>query len=285
MKGTRRTPHLAHIYPKRCNITASVSDKRLIVTTLKMGTTQLYESTFKTEGIKVQIFNDFLETSKHYISEPNPTPEDTDSFLSQIWNAFRPEDTRPIIFFIREPFKVLLSGIETYMVLNLTEFLESASCDFKLREKILKHSYNKTVSHLSDIPDELLLPLLNYNLANFPSRIIHDLHVSNDYYFTLLNILTYIKTFAPHILERVLIINLDDYSRSQKSVKYLLDLDIMTREGEDYKVNSTFDRVALIEECIFSNEGFSTLPLKFTVGSNLKIFNIIKESFISKFYR
>lgn len=271
-------------FPLKSVVNISLSNQRAVFTTLKMGTETLRVIDKHNPEVVHSVITDFFTLAKIYLQNNGDVDFPISKDLFDILQIFRDTDPRPIFFYIRDPQKVLLSGVSTTFSSRISDFKEPAKVFPDLYIELEKHSGTLGERMFDSFGDDLFEKYLRFSLKYFPQMYFNDPHINNDYYYELLSFLVFIKDNFPSLVKRLHILNLDEYSRDEATLKYLKSLKLITEFQQNYKVHSLAKYSHLVDKVIFHDKFFINHTFLLILGNNIRLLKAIDEQFKDLFF-
>ena len=272
-------------YPLKAVVNLSLSDSRVVITTLKMGTATLREITKSNENILNIPNQEFFPDVREFIEKEGKIESPVTSEMFKCLQAFDPLDPRPIFIFVRDPLKALASGVATVFSARMSDFKEPTRIYSDLYLELDKYSGSFGETMFADFGDDLFTRFLRFSIKYFPNTFFSDPHINNDYYSQVLELLLFLKEDHPDILKRVHILNLDDYSSDGATLKYLQVLKLITSVNGSTKVHSLSKYSHLVEKVIFNDIFYNNTAFLILLGNNQKNLSLIYKNFNDYFFK
>lgn len=279
MKITSLSP-----FPLKSVVTISLSNQRAVFTTLKMGTETLRVIDKQNPEITHFPIPDFFSLAKLYLQNNGDVDFSVSKDLFDTMQIFRDTDPRPIFFYVRDPQKALLSGVSTVFSSRISDFKEPAKIFPELYIELEKHSGTLGERMFEHFGDDLFEKFLRFSLKYFPQVYFNDPHINNDYYYELLSFLLFLKDNFPSLIKRLHIINLDEYSRDEATLKYLKILKLIVDIEHNYKIHSLAKYSHLVDKVIFHDKFFVNHTFLLILGNNIRLLKSIEEQFKDLFF-
>lgn len=271
-------------YPLKCVVNISMSKKRGVFTTLKMGTETLRVIDKESPEVSHYFFSDFFALAKLFLENDGDVDFPVSAEMFDTMQIFRDNDPRPIFFYIRDPNKVLFSGVSTVFSSRISDFKEPAKVFSDLYVELEKHSGSIGERMFDSFGEDLFVRYLRFSLKYFPQIYFNDPHINNDYYYELFSFLLFIRDKYPSLMKRLHIINLDEYSKDETTLKYLKTLKLVTEVQNNYKIHSLSKYSHLVDKVIFHDKFFVNHTFLLILGNNIRMYKSIQEQFGELFF-
>lgn len=192
----------------------------------------------------------------------------SDYNLTYLSNLVYNENKLPFVIFVRDPYKLYRAQV----IQSIREFC--------------KKNPSIDISTTLASTNELIKEEFFKNLVNiFPKieqEIFTDMHYSFHTFNEILNLVLFLKSERTDIFNNIILLNLDDYDKSEESLNLLDKCNIIVKEylntyNKQHSTRHLFFPEVLIPEKI--SEIF-----RFPFKQNLKSLNLLSELFSDKFY-
>lgn len=264
---------------ENCDITISISPNRAVFTTLKMGTSTLRAITSHNPDFYYGNSINLFDKVQMFLTNNHIYPQKSTYIETRAFQTFISADKRPLIFFIRNPYKAFLSGIQTVLELNFNLIRDTSVYEPELFSKLNKIDGTSEVSFSKMLSDDDLQETLRFALKRYPDIFLTDSHISNTYYQSLLQFLLHLQRHYSLEFERVYLLDLDNYDFDSPYTDKLVADKVILKD----RVYSLSNQSHIVEKVIFSNRLFNNSAFRLLTRFNMDTYKIIVENFQNKF--
>lgn len=265
---------------ENCDLTISISPTRAVYTTLKMGTSTLRTITTYNPDFYLGNSINFFSKLQNFLGNKYTYPPKCTYIETRAFQTFISTDKRPLIFFIRDPYKAFLAGIQTVLEINFELIRDTSIYEPELFSKLNKIDGISEVSFSKMLPDDVLQDTLRFALKRYPDLFLTDSHISNTYYQNLLQFLLHLEKHYSLEFDRVYLLDLDNYDMNSEYANKLVTDKVILED----RVYSLSNQSHIVEKVIFSNRLLNNTSFRLLNNFNMNTYKIISENFQNKFF-